>query len=339
LRQMTPISRGSFCRSRQGEEAFPSATNYRWAGEQCRRRAKFDPRTSQKRFATGACDREDADDMCREPVGHGRRRSVSCSATSGTWCAKASTSRWGEDTDRLILGLALPAGSLAVDRGDLCLGRRPWAPLRAGLTLVKDARKGSGGWARGSRNGAGPPRARQNRLTRRGQTVSAIKGRVPRREGRRAGPSRQGTSGRVSEKAGNAWRASDTLRIAEGPKDVARAARLCGVQGAARPARSSKCWGRGALLLVAGAFDLTLWVFGAPLGIVRLSVVDQGHHRTPDPVVARSQEGAAVCNSRWRRGFRPDDRLLNPNPLQSGGKRFALNFHTQKKWITDAEFS
>jgi len=71
--------------------------------------------------------------------------------------------------------------------------------------------------------------------------------------------------GRVSEKAG-ARGALETLRIAEGPKDVARAARLAESKGGQTRA-ILKVLGRGALLLAAGAFNLTLWVFGALLAL------------------------------------------------------------------------
>ena len=60
--------------------------------------------------------------------------------------------------------------------------------------------------------------------------------------------------------------ALDTLRIAEGPKDVARAARLAEAKGGQTRA-ILKMLGRGALLLAAGAFNLTLWVFGALLAL------------------------------------------------------------------------
>jgi hypothetical protein len=67
--------------------------------------------------------------------------------------------------------------------------------------------------------------------------------------------------GRVGERAGVRG-ALDTLRIAEGPEDVARAARLAESKGGQTRA-ILKLLGRGALLLVAGAFDLSLWVLGA----------------------------------------------------------------------------
>jgi hypothetical protein len=71
--------------------------------------------------------------------------------------------------------------------------------------------------------------------------------------------------GRVSEKAG-IRAAQDTLRIAEGPKDVARAATLAATKGGQTRA-ILKLLGRGALLLTTGAFNLTLWVFSALLAL------------------------------------------------------------------------
>src|SRR6202012_5673119 len=72
--------------------------------------------------------------------------------------------------------------------------------------------------------------------------------------------------GRVGEKAG-ARGALDTLKIAEGPEDVARAARLAEASGSKTRA-ILKLLGRGALLLAAGAFDLSIWVFGAIFALV-----------------------------------------------------------------------
>ena len=56
--------------------------------------------------------------------------------------------------------------------------------------------------------------------------------------------------------------ALDSLKLAEGPKDVARAARLAAAKGGQTRA-ILKILGRGALLLAGGAFDLTIWLFGA----------------------------------------------------------------------------
>src|ERR1700710_1186334 len=71
--------------------------------------------------------------------------------------------------------------------------------------------------------------------------------------------------GRVSEKAGTRG-ALDVLRIADGPTDVARAARLAETKGSQTRA-IVKILGRGALLLTMGAFNLAWWVFAACLAV------------------------------------------------------------------------
>ena len=101
-------------------------------------------------------------------------------------------------------------------------------------------------------------------MLRPGQTVSAIRAAF-RAEKAGALVRLAKDVGRVSEKAGMRG-ALDTLRIAEGPKDVARAARLAESKGGQTRA-ILKVLGRGALLLAAGAFNLTLWVFGALLAL------------------------------------------------------------------------
>src|SRR5262249_19096423 len=74
--------------------------------------------------------------------------------------------------------------------------------------------------------------------------------------------------GRVTGKAGTRG-GLDTLKIAEGPKDIGRAARLAEAEGSKTRA-ILKVLGRGALLLATGAFDLTLWLFGALLALLGL---------------------------------------------------------------------
>jgi hypothetical protein len=176
----------------------------------------------------------------------------------------------GEDTDRLVLGLAT-AGLAVTAATYVSVGGV--APLRAGLTLVKDARKvgrlgeGLTEWAgRSAREAVDTPML-QNAVASAsvlhpGQTVSAIRAAF---HAEKAGALVRLAKdvGRVSEKAG-ARGALDTLRIAEGPQDVARAARLAETKGGQTRA-ILKILGRGALLLAAGAFDLSLWVFGALL--------------------------------------------------------------------------
>ena len=181
----------------------------------------------------------------------------------------------GEDTDRLVLGLA--AAGLAVTAATyVSVGGA--VPVRAGLTLVKDARKvgrlgeGLTQWAgRSAREMVDAPMLQHavasGSVMRPGQTMSAI--RAAFRAEKAGGLVRLAKDvGRVSEKAG-IRAAQETLKIAEGPKDVARAARLAESKGSQTRA-ILKVLGRGALLLAAGAFDLTLWVFSALLALFGL---------------------------------------------------------------------
>jgi hypothetical protein len=181
----------------------------------------------------------------------------------------------GEDTDRLVLGLA--ATGLAVTAATyISVGGA--APVRAGLTLVKDARKvgrlgeGLAAYAgRSALQAVDAPMLEEAVATgsvmRPGQTLTAIKAAFrPEQAGALVRLAKD--VGRVGEKAG-ARGALDTLRVAEGPEDVARAARLAESKGGQTRA-ILKLLGRGALLLAAGAFDLTLWVFGALLALFGL---------------------------------------------------------------------
>jgi hypothetical protein len=179
----------------------------------------------------------------------------------------------GEDTDRLVLGLA--AAGLAVTAATyVSIGGV--APVRAGLTLVKDARKvgrigeGLTEWAgRSARDVVDTPMLQEAvanaSVMRPGETISAVKAAFHAEQA--GGLVRLAKDvGRVGERAG-ARGALDTLRIAEGPEDVARAARLAESKGGQTRA-IMKILGRGALLLAAGAFNLTLWVFGAALALL-----------------------------------------------------------------------
>jgi hypothetical protein len=176
----------------------------------------------------------------------------------------------GEDTDHLILGLAT-AGLAVTAATYISVGGA--APLRAGLSLVKDTRKvgrlseGLVQWAgRSAREVVDTPLLQKavasGSVLRPGETISAVKAAF-RAEKAGALVRLAKDVGRVGEKAG-IKAAKDTLKIAEGPKDVARAARLAESKGGQTRALL-KLFGRGALLLAAGAFNLTLWVFGALL--------------------------------------------------------------------------
>lgn len=178
----------------------------------------------------------------------------------------------GEDTDRLLLGLAV-AGVAVTGATFVTVGGA--APARVGLTLVKDARK-AGRLGEGLRRWAGRS-AREmvdmrqlkkafaaGSLAQPRQTAVAIKAAV--RAEKAGGLVRLAKDvGRISEKTGTRG-ALDILRIAQGPKDVARAARLAKATGGQTRA-IIKILGRGALLLTAGAFNLTMWVFSAALAL------------------------------------------------------------------------
>src|SRR6201996_6698154 len=174
----------------------------------------------------------------------------------------------GEPANHLVLGLA--AAGIAITAATyVSVGGA--APVRAGLTLVKDARKvgrlgeGLTLWAgRSARDIVDAPMlenaVESASVLRPGESVRAIKAAFHPEQA--AGLVRLAKDvGRVGEKAG-ARGALDTLKLAEGPEDVARAARLAESKGGQTRA-ILKILGRGALLLATGAFDLTLWLFGA----------------------------------------------------------------------------
>ena len=179
----------------------------------------------------------------------------------------------GEDADRLVLGLAT-VGIAVTAATYVSVGGA--VPVRAGLTMVKDARKvgrlGAGltEWAGRSARGVvdGPMLQRavaDASIARPGQTISAVKAAF---KAEKAGALVRlaKDTGRVAEKAGTKG-ALDVLRIADGPADVARAARLAESKGSQTRA-IIKVLGRGALLLAAGAFNLAWWVFAACLAML-----------------------------------------------------------------------
>jgi len=168
----------------------------------------------------------------------------------------------GEDTDRLVLGLAIAGLAVTAATYVSVGGGRRYAPADAGQGCPQ-----VGGWAKGSRHGQADSAREmvdapmlQNRVAsgsvmRPGQIPDGDKSGVPRRKGRRAGASRQGR-GRIGERAGTRG-ALDTLRVARVRRNIARAARLAEFRGA-RPARPQTAW-PWRTAAAAGAFDLTLW--------------------------------------------------------------------------------
>jgi hypothetical protein len=174
----------------------------------------------------------------------------------------------GEETDHLVLGLA--AAGLAVTAATY-VSVGGVGPLRAGLSLVKDTRKagrlseGLLQWAgRSTREVVDAPVLREavasGSVLRPVKTATAIKAAF---RAEKAGALVRVAKdvGRIGEKAG-VRAARDTLKIAENPKEVARAARIAESKGGQTRA-IFKILGRGALLLAAGTFNLAMWLFGA----------------------------------------------------------------------------
>jgi hypothetical protein len=181
----------------------------------------------------------------------------------------------GEDSDRVVLGLA--AVGLAVTAATYVTAGG-MGPVRAGLTLVKDARKvgrlGEGlvQWAgRSAREVVNTPVLEQavasSSVLRPTDSVSAIRAAF---RAEKAGALVRVAKdvGRIGEKAG-IRAAQDSLKVAEGPKDIARAARLAEARGGQTRA-IIKILGRGALLLATGAFELAMWLFWALLALFGL---------------------------------------------------------------------
>ena len=174
----------------------------------------------------------------------------------------------GEEVDRFVLGLSCVG--LAVT-GATYASVGIATPARAGLTLVKDARRagrlsaGLGAWAgKSAATLVDRPllekAVAEASLSQPSQTVRAIKAAVKLdRVGEMVAVAKD--VGRVGEKAG-ARAALDVLKVAEGPEDVARAARLAAAKGGQTRA-IIKILGRGALVLASGAFSLASWVFTA----------------------------------------------------------------------------
>lgn len=178
----------------------------------------------------------------------------------------------GEEADHLILGLAT-VGLAVTAVTYVSVGGA--APLRAGLTLVKDTRKvgrlseGLVQFAgRSAREVVDAPVLQKavasGSVLRPGETIGAMKAAF-RAEKAGALVRLAKDVGRIGEKAG-IKAAQDALKIAENPKEVARAARLAEKKGGQTRA-ILKTLGRGALLLATGAFNLTMWLFGLVLAL------------------------------------------------------------------------
>ena len=179
----------------------------------------------------------------------------------------------GEPADELVLGLAgvgiaLTAGTYA------SLGAA--APARVGLSVLKAARKTGRMTTQMSQYVSRSLReivdwtalrraVADASVTQPATAVRAV------REAVKVEKSRDlvrmvGDVGRVQSKAGT-QAALDGLKLAHGPRDVARIARLADVKGN-RTRAILKMFGRGALFLAASTFNLAWWMFWALLTLV-----------------------------------------------------------------------
>ncbi len=174
----------------------------------------------------------------------------------------------GADADHLILGLA--TAGLAVTAATYATSGTA-APVRAGLSLVKGARKAGrlseplAKWgARSAREMVDAPALRHALASASLSQPSRATGanRAAFKAEKAGALVRLGKDvGRVGSKAGGRG-ALDVLKVAQGPKDIARAARLAEAKGGQMRA-ILKLLGRGALVLASGVFNLALWIFSA----------------------------------------------------------------------------
>jgi hypothetical protein len=175
----------------------------------------------------------------------------------------------GQAADELILGLACVG--LAVTAGtyaSLGVG----APARAGLSVIKAARKTGrigprlAAWTgRSLRDIVDSAALRQASLSNPALAVRAARGAVKLNKTDNL-VRFIGDVGRVRSKAGTRA-ALDGLRIAEGPRDMARVAKLAEKKGSQTRA-IIKLLGRGAILLTIGIWNLTWWMFWALLSLI-----------------------------------------------------------------------
>jgi hypothetical protein len=147
----------------------------------------------------------------------------------------------GQKYDPWILGLAgVGIGITAATYASLGAA----APERVGLSVIKAAKR------TGRLNPALAVRAAREAVK-----VEGAGGLVELAE----------NTGRIESKAG-AQAALDGLAVAEEPADVSRLARLSAAKGGKTRA-IVKLLGRGAIILSAGALNLTLWIFWAALAL------------------------------------------------------------------------
>ena len=164
----------------------------------------------------------------------------------------------GEQVDQLVLGLA--ATGIAITAGTYATFGAA-TPARAGLTLVKAARKTG-------RLGAEFTES-QGRMIRQTSFPAAARAARETVKVERAGGGLLQLVrdvGRV-EKAAGGRAALDALKIAKEPRDISRIAKLAEKEGS-RTRAILKVAGRSAIALVALAFDASLWLLGAIFAVL-----------------------------------------------------------------------
>jgi hypothetical protein len=181
----------------------------------------------------------------------------------------------GEPADEMILGLA--GVGLALTVGTYAtLGAG--APARVGLSVVKAARKtgrltaGMVQWIGRTLRDVVDWSALRHAVGNVSLTQPAVTARAARAaikvEKTQDLLKMAGDVGRIQSRAGT-QAALDGLKLAQGPRDVARVARLADVKGN-RTRAILKLFGRGALFLAVSAFNLAWWVLAAIMMVLSI---------------------------------------------------------------------
>ncbi|MGB7855186.1 MAG: hypothetical protein WBL48_04730 [Pseudolabrys sp.] len=181
----------------------------------------------------------------------------------------------GEQVDQLVLGLA--ATGIAITAGTYATFGAA-TPARAGLTLVKAARKTG-------RLGAEFTES-LGRMVRQTSLPAPARAKVERAGGLLH---LVRDVGRV-EKAAGGRAALDALKIAKEPRDITRIAKLAEKEGS-RTRAILKVAGHSAIMLAAFAFDASLWLLGALFTVLGfVSALKSAAERTALRIFRRRRE-------------------------------------------------
>lgn len=205
----------------------------------------------------------------------------------------------GQEADELILGLACVGLAItAVSYATLGVA----APARVGMTVVKAARRtgriggGMAAWIGRSVRDIVDWTALRHAARGASLTAPALAARAA-RDAVKVEKARDllrfaGDVGRVQRRAGT-QAALDGLKLAEGPRDLSRLARLAAAEGG-RTRAILKLAGRAAIVLTMGAFDLAVWILWATLtGLGLLSSLKRTAERITERHCARRRRRRA----------------------------------------------